>query len=43
MTIDTRPTTSGTFKKNFNKPIDLSAENYAKPSSLERNFKYIYK
>ena len=26
MTIDTRPTASVTFKKNFNEPIDLSAE-----------------
>ena len=39
ITIDTRPTASVTFKKSFNVPIDLSAE----PSSLERNFKYIYK
>ena len=39
ITIDTRPTASVTFKKSFNEPIDLSAE----PSSLERNFKYIYK
>ena len=26
----TRPTTSVTFKKNFNEPIDLSAEHYSK-------------
>ena len=26
MTIDTRPAASVTFKKNFNEPIDLSAE-----------------
>ena len=30
MTIDTRPTASITFKKNFNEPIDLSAEHYGK-------------
>ena len=30
MTIDTRPTASVTFKKNFNEPIDLSEENYDK-------------
>ena len=30
MTIDTRPTASVTFKKNFNEPIDLSEEHYDK-------------
>ena len=30
MAIDTRPTASVTFKKNFNEPIDLSAERYGK-------------
>ena len=30
MTIGTRPTASVTFKKNFNEPIDLSAERYGK-------------
>ena len=30
MTIDTRPTASKTFKKNFNEPIDLSEEHYDK-------------
>ena len=30
MTIDTRPTASLTFKKNFNEPIDLSEEHYDK-------------
>ena len=30
MTIDTRPTASITFKKNFNEPIDLNAEHYGK-------------
>ena len=30
MTIDTRPTASVTFKKNFNELIDLSAERYGK-------------
>ena len=28
MTIDTRPNAKVTFKKNFNEPIDLSAEHY---------------
>ena len=28
MTIDTRPTASVIFKKNFNEPIDLSEEQY---------------
>ena len=28
MTIDTRPTASVTFKKNFDEPIDLRAEHY---------------
>ena len=41
MTIDTRATASITFKKKFNEPIDLSVERYAKPSYLERYFKYI--
>ena len=30
MTIDNRHTASVTFKKNFNEPIDLSAEHYGK-------------
>ena len=30
MTIDTRPTASVTFLKNFNEPIDLSEEHYDK-------------
>ena len=30
LTIDTRPTASVTFKKNFNEPIDLSEEHYDK-------------
>ena len=30
MTIDTRPTASVAFKKNFNEPIDLSEEHYDK-------------
>ena len=30
MTIDTRPTASATFKKNFNEPIDLSEEHHDK-------------
>ena len=30
MTIDTRPTASVTFKKNFNEPIDLSEEHHDK-------------
>ena len=30
MTIDTRPTASVTFKKNFNEPIDLSEEYHDK-------------
>ena len=37
MTIDTRPTATIQFKKNFNEPIDLS-----EPSSLECNFKKIF-
>ena len=28
MLIDTRPTASVTFKKNFKEPIDLSEDNY---------------
>ena len=30
MTIDTRPTASVTFKKNFNEPLDLSDKHYDK-------------
>ena len=30
MTIDTRPTASVTFKKNFKEPIDLSEEHHNK-------------
>ena len=33
MLIDTRPTTSVTFKKNFDEPIDLCAEHYVLKNS----------
>ena len=33
MLIDTRPTASVTFKKNFDEPIDLRAENYVLKNS----------
>ena len=33
MLIDTRPTASITFKKNFDEPIDLRAANYVLKSS----------
>ena len=33
MLIDTRPTVSITFKKNFDKPIDLHAEHYVLKNS----------
>ena len=38
MTIDTRPTVTIPFKKNFNEPIDLSKPSSLECSSLERNF-----
>ena len=37
MTIDTRPTATIQFKKNFNEPTDLS-----EPSSLECSFEKIF-
>ena len=42
MTIDTRPTASIQFKKNFNEPIGLSEPNSLEHSSLERNFEKIF-
>ena len=42
MTIDTRPTVTIQFKKNFNEPIDLSEPNSLEHSSLERNFEKIF-
>ena len=42
MTIDTRPTATIQFKKNFNEPIDLSEPNSLECSSLERNFEKIF-
>ena len=42
MTIDTRPTATIQFKKNFNEPIDLSEPNSLEHSSLERNFEKIF-
>ena len=42
MTIDTRPTATKQFKKNFNEPIDLSKPNALEHSSLERNFEKIF-
>ena len=33
MMIDTRPTASVTFKKNFDEPIDLCAEHYVLQNS----------
>ena len=42
MTIDTRPTATIQFKKNFNEPIDLSESNSLEHSSLERNFEKIF-
>ena len=42
MTIDTRPTATIQFKKNFNEPIDLSEPNSLENSSLERNFEKIF-
>ena len=38
MTIDTRPTATIQFKKNFNKPIDLSEPSSLECSYLERKF-----
>ena len=42
MTIDTRPTATIQFKKNFNEPIDLSEPNSLECSSLEPNFEKIF-
>ena len=42
MTIDTRPTATIQFKKNFNEAIDLSEPNSLEHSSLERNFEKIF-
>ena len=42
MTIDTRPTATMQFKKNFNEPIDLSEPNSLEHSSLEHNFEKIF-
>ena len=42
MTIDTRPTATIQFKKNFNEPIDLSEPNSLEHSSLECNFEKIF-
>ena len=42
MTIDTRPTSTIQFKKNFNELIDLSEPNSLEHSSLERNFEKIF-
>ena len=42
MTIDTRPTATIQFKKDFNEPIDLSEPSSLECSSLERNFEKIF-
>ena len=42
MTIDTTPTATIQFKKNFNEPIDLSEPSSLECSSLERNFEKIF-
>ena len=42
MIIDTRPTATIQFKKNFNEPIDLSKSSSLECSSLERNFENIF-
>ena len=42
MTIDTKPTATIQFKKNFNEPIDLSEHSSLECSSLERNFEKIF-
>ena len=42
MTMDTRPTATIQFKKNFNEPIDLSELSSLECSSLERNFEKIF-
>ena len=42
MTIDTRPTATIQFKKNFNEPTDLSELNSLDHSSLERNFEKMF-
>ena len=42
MTIDTRPTATIQFKKNFNEPIDLSEHSSLECGSLERNFEKIF-
>ena len=41
MTIDTRPTATIQFKKNFNGLVDLSEPSSLECSSLERNFEKI--
>ena len=41
-TIDTRPTATIQFKKNFNEPIDPSEPSSLKCGSLERNFEKIF-
>ena len=42
MTINTRPTATIQFKKNFDEPIDLSKPSSLECSSLERNFEKIF-
>ena len=42
MTIDTRPTATIQFKKDFNESIDLSDSCSLECSSLERNFEKIF-
>ena len=42
MAIDTRPTATIQFKKNFNEPIDLSKPSFLECSSLELNFEKIF-
>ena len=42
MIIDTRPTATIQFKKNFSEPIDLSKPSSLECSSLERNFEKIF-
>ena len=42
ITIDTRPTATIQFKKNFNEPIGLSEPGSLECSSLKRNFEKIF-
>ena len=42
MIIDTRPTATTEFKKNFNEPINLSEPSSLECSSLQRNFEKIF-